>query len=277
MVPAASLTRQPTEVMVGEPVTATANGTNFNPKHTLKYDWSTTCGKINGNGTTASIDTNGATAGRCTVTVHISDPKRRRNGDATATANFTVKEPPKNPPTMSCTANPTTVQVGATVALTCTCSSPDNVPVTISGWTASAGNISGNGGNATLDTTGAPAGSVSVSATCTDQRGLSTPTTTQVTVEAAPPPAPAAPPQSSKLSQCDFPNPVKPWRVDNTCKAILDDVAQRLQHDPDSKLVIVGNAEPGEKRRNLAGGARCEFQSVSLGRRSQAGNRSKPD
>jgi hypothetical protein len=41
--------------------------------------------------------------------------------------------------------------------------------------------------------------------------------------------------------------------VDNTCKAILDDVAARLQHDPDAKLVIVGNAEPGEKRKNLAG------------------------
>ena len=71
----------------------------------------------------------------------------------------------------------------------------------------------------------------------------------QVTVENPPPP----PPEASKLSECDFPNKVKPWRVDNTCKAILDDVAQRLQHDPDAKLVIVGNAEPGEKRKNLAG------------------------
>jgi hypothetical protein len=45
---------------------------------------------------------------------------------------------------------------------------------------------------------------------------------------------------------------VKPWRVDNTCKAVLDDVAQRLQHDPETKLVIVGNQAPTEKRRNLA-------------------------
>ena len=41
--------------------------------------------------------------------------------------------------------------------------------------------------------------------------------------------------------------------MDNTCKAVLDDVAQRLQHEPDAKLVIVGNAEPSEKRKNLAG------------------------
>ena len=40
--------------------------------------------------------------------------------------------------------------------------------------------------------------------------------------------------------------------MDNTCKAILDDVAKNLQQNPDSKLVIVGNAEPTEKRKNLA-------------------------
>jgi hypothetical protein len=68
-------------------------------------------------------------------------------------------------------------------------------------------------------------------------------------VENPPPP----PPKAAKLSQCDFPNEKKPWRVDNTCKAILDDVAKNLQQNPDSKLVIVGNAEPTEKRKNLAG------------------------
>jgi len=70
-----------------------------------------------------------------------------------------------------------------------------------------------------------------------------------VNVENAPPPAP---PQAQKLSQCDFPNKVKPWRVDNTCKAILDDVAKNLQQNADARLVIVGNAEAGEKRPNLA-------------------------
>jgi hypothetical protein len=44
----------------------------------------------------------------------------------------------------------------------------------------------------------------------------------------------------------------KPWRVDNECKAILDDVAKNLQQNLDNRLVIVGNAEPTEKRPNLA-------------------------
>jgi hypothetical protein len=87
-----------------------------------------------------------------------------------------------------------------------------------------------------------------VSATCTDSRGLTTQASAQATIENPPPP----PPKAAKLSQCDFPNEKKPWRVDNTCKAILDDVAKNLQQNPDSKLVIVGNAEPKERRKNLA-------------------------
>ena len=54
------------------------------------------------------------------------------------------------------------------------------------------------------------------------------------------------------MNECQYPNEKKPWRVDNTCKAELDDVALKLQQDPDAKLVVVGNADPKEKRKNLA-------------------------
>jgi len=247
--PAANCSLQPSEVMVGEPITATASGSNFDPKHTLTYDWSSTGGKITGKDTTAAIDTNGVAGGSYTVTAKITDPKKKKNNVASCSANFTVKEPPKNPPTMSCSANPSTVQTGTSSTITCTCTSPDNVPVTVGSWTSSGGSVSGSGSSATLSTNGASAGPITVSATCTDSRGLTASASSQVNVEVPPPP----PPQASKLSSCDFPNKVKPWRVDNTCKAVLDDVAQRLQHDPDSKLVIVGNADPSEKRKNLAG------------------------
>lgn len=246
--PAASCSVQPSEVMVGEPITATATGSNFNPKHTLTYTWSSNGGKVTGKDNTATIDTNEVAGGSYTVTAHITDPKVKKGGEATCTANFTVKEPPKNPPTMSCSANPTSLQAGASSTITCDCKSPDNVSVSIGNWTSSAGSISGSGNTATLNTTGASPGPITVNATCTDSRGLNVSASTQVTVETPPPP----PPQASQLSSCDFPNTKKPWRVDNTCKAVLDDVAQRLQHDPDAKLVIVGNAEPTEKRKDLA-------------------------
>ncbi|HET7442400.1 MAG TPA: hypothetical protein VFJ47_13945 [Terriglobales bacterium] len=245
---AASCTVKPNEVMVGEPITATVTTSNFDPKHTLTYNWSTTGGKVTGKDTTASVDTNGVAGGNYTVTARVTDPKMKKGGEASCTANFTVKEPPKNPPTMSCTANPTTVQPGGTATITCTCTSPDNVAVNVSGWTASGGSIAGSGNTGTLNTTGAAPGTVTVNATCSDSRGLNATSSAAVNVEAPPPP----PPQANKLSSCDFPNKVKPWRVDNTCKAVLDDVATRLLHDPETRLVVVGNQDPTEKRKNLA-------------------------
>jgi outer membrane protein OmpA-like peptidoglycan-associated protein len=247
--PAASCSLQPTEVMVGEPIVATVSASNFNPKHAVTYAWSGNGGQISGKDTTAQIDTNGVAPGSYTVTAHVTDTREKTNNEASCSATFTVKPlPPKNPPTMSCSASPASVQAGASITVTCSCTSPDGVPVSVSNWTATTGNVSGSGNSATLDTTGASPGSISVGATCTDSRGLTGQATAQVMVENPPPP----PPKASKLSQCDFPNEKKPWRVDNTCKAILDDVAKNLQQNPDNKLVIVGNADPAEKRRNLA-------------------------
>ncbi len=237
------------EVMVGEPVHASVTASNFNPKHPLSYSWTSTGGKVEGKDTAATIDTNGMAGGSYTVTATVNDPKAKANNTASCVANFAVKEPPKNPPQMSCSASPSMVQTGGTATITCTCTSPDNVPVTVGGWTASGGSIAGSGNTATLSTTGASPGPINISATCTDSRGLTASSSASVTLAAPPPPAP---PQASKVNECQYPNVKKPWRVDNTCKAELDDVALKLQQDPDAKLVVVGNADPKEKRKNLA-------------------------
>jgi hypothetical protein len=246
----ASCSVQPTEVMVGEPVHATVVPSNFNAKHKLTYSWTSNAGKVQGNDANATIDTNGVSGGSYTTTATVTDPKAKKNNTASCTANFSVKEPPKNPPQMSCSASPTTIKPGETASITCSCTSPDNVPVTVAGWTASAGSITGSGNNGTLNTTGASSGAITINATCTDSRGLTASATSTVTVENPPPPPP---PQATKVNECQYPNVKKPWRVDNTCKAELDDVALKLQQDPDAKLVVVGNAAPNEKRKNLAG------------------------
>jgi outer membrane protein OmpA-like peptidoglycan-associated protein len=266
--PSASCSVQPSEVMVGEPLTATVMSSNFNPKHTVTYAWSGNGGQVTGKDTTAQIDTTNAAPGSYTVTAHVTDPKAKNNNEASCSANYTVRPlPPKNAPTMSCSASPSTVQAGASATVTCSCTSPDSVPVSVAGWTASGGTVSGSGSSATLDTTGASPGSITVGATCTDSRGLTGQATAQVMVENPPPP----PPKSAKLSQCDFPNEKKPWRVDNTCKAILDDVAKNLQQNPDNKLVIVGNAEPTEKRRNLAGERAVNSKAYLVGGEAKQG------
>ncbi|MGC2326276.1 MAG: hypothetical protein WA604_06160, partial [Candidatus Sulfotelmatobacter sp.] len=171
--PTATCSIQPTEVIVGEPLTATVAGSNFNPKHTVTYSWSATAGVVTGKDTTAAIDTANAAPGSYTVTAHVTDPKEKNNNVASCSASFVVKPlPPKNPPTMSCSASPSSVQIPGSATITCNCSSPDGVAVSVSNWNASSGSLSGAGNTATLSTAGASPGNVTVSASCSDTRGL---------------------------------------------------------------------------------------------------------
>ena len=187
LVPAASCSVQPTEVLVGEPITASVTASNFNPKHTVAYSWSGNGGTVTGKDTAASIDTNGAAPGTYTVTAHVTDAKAKKNNEASCSATYTIKPlPPKNPPTMSCSASPSSVVIGGSASITCTCTSPDGVPVSVASWTSTGGSVSGSGNTATLSTAGASAGSATVGATCTDSRGLTGQASTQVTIENPP-------------------------------------------------------------------------------------------
>src|SRR5450759_1750217 len=174
------------EVLVGEPLHTTVAASNFNPKHALTYTWASSGGKIEGKDTAATIDTTGAAPGTYTATARVVDAKKKKNGEASCTSNFTVK--PLNPPQISCTADPGTVEIGTSSTVTCTCTSPDNATVTVGGWTSSAGNVAGSGNSATLSTTGASAGPATINATCTDSRGLTASATSTVTVNNPPPP-----------------------------------------------------------------------------------------
>jgi outer membrane protein OmpA-like peptidoglycan-associated protein len=242
--PSASCSVEPTEVYAGQPITATARPANFNPKHKLSYSWTSTGGKISGKGETASIDTTGMNPGSYTASANLTTGHKKEM--ASCQSSFTIKERPKNPPQISCSANPTTVRAGTPSSISCNCSSPDNAPdypvtTSISNWSASGGRISGTGNTATLDTTGASAGPITATATCTDSRGLTSRATASVNVEVPPPP-----PQASKLNEITFKR--NSARVDNTAKAILDDVALRLQREADSHAVIVGFADPKERK-----------------------------
>jgi outer membrane protein OmpA-like peptidoglycan-associated protein len=254
--PTAACSAQPSEVMVGEPVTVTATPSNFNPKHALSYDWSSNAGKVSGKDTTATIDTNGIAGGNYTATAKITDAKVKNNGMASCSASFTVKEPPKNPPTMNCTANPSSAQAGGAISVICTCTSPDSVPVTVASWSATAGSVSGNASTATLDTTGAAPGQITVSAVCTDTRGLNTSANTMVTVETPPPPAgPTVQELEVRLALHSIyfptaqPTPQKPQvgllqSQQQTLTALASDFQLYLQHKPDAHLILEGHADP---------------------------------
>jgi opacity protein-like surface antigen len=234
----ASCSASPTEVYPGDPVTATMNVQNFNPKHTVAYSWSGAGGKLSATSATATIDTTGLAPGTYAAIGTATDPKESKNNKATCSANFAVKARPMNPPQVSCSASPSTVKSGDPVAITASASSPDNAQVTGYAYQASAGTISGTGTSATLDTTGATSGTISVTVTATDTRNLTGTGSCSVGIQTPPPP-----PACSKINSIQFPDVKRPWRVDNTAKAILDDVASRLKSDPNAKIAIVGYAD----------------------------------
>jgi outer membrane protein OmpA-like peptidoglycan-associated protein len=258
VMPAASCSVQPGEVLVGEPITATVATSNFNPKHTVTYAWSGNGGQITGKDTTAQIDTTNAAPGSYMVTAHATDAKEKNNNVASCSANFTVKPlPPKNPPTISISASPTSLQAGGTVNLSANCTSPDGVSVSVANWTASGGTVSGNGASATLGTSGTSPGSITVGATCTDTRGLTGQASTEVMVENPPPPA--VNPEIVRLEArlalhsiyfvTDQPKPTNLkggllLSQQKTLISLADDFKKYLESKPDAHLILAGFADP---------------------------------
>jgi hypothetical protein len=254
--PSAACSVQPTEVLVGEPITATVTPSNFNPKHPVTYSWSGNGGQVTGKDTTARIDTTNVAPGSYTVTAHVTDPRAKKSNEASCSANYTVKPlPPKNPPTMTLSASPASVPPGGSVTLTASCTSPDGVPVSVANWTATGGTVSGSGNSATLSTADAAPGTVTVTATCTDSRGLNSQASTQVTVE-NPPPArnPAIELLESRLAVHSIYYPTAQPATDRpgaglvpsqqkTLQALATDFKTYLQSKPDAHLVLEGHAD----------------------------------
>ena len=252
--PTAACAVQPTEVLVGEPLTATVTPSNFNPKHTVTYSWSGNGGQINGKDTTASIDTANATPGNYAISAKVTDPKVKKNGEASCTANYTIKPlPPKNPPTLSLSASPASLVAGGSVNLSANCNSPDSVPVSVANWTSSAGTVSGSGSSATLSTAGLPPGPITVNATCTDSRGLTAQNSTQINIE-NPPPPPIDKALEARLALhsvyfvVDYPKIANPnggllVGQQKTLIALATDFKKYLEAKPDAHLILGGHAD----------------------------------
>ncbi|HET7873504.1 MAG TPA: OmpA family protein, partial [Terriglobales bacterium] len=67
------------------------------------------------------------------------------------------------------------------------------------------------------------------------------------TVEVQPLPKPPQVVSETLVGECQFKNARRSSRVDNECKATMDDISLRLQREPNSKLIVVGYANGEEK------------------------------
>jgi outer membrane protein OmpA-like peptidoglycan-associated protein len=239
--PSASCSVTPGEIMAGDPVTASMTTQNFNPKHTISYSWTSTGGTTSGTTESAQVNTSGLAPGSYSVTGVATDSKEKKNNTASCNASFTVKQP--RPPVASCSASPTSVEAGGSSTISVTASSPDGRPLTYS-YSATSGTVTGTGTTANLSTAGAAAGApITVTATVSDDRNLSTTCTAAVNVQ-APPQATVV--EQQEVGSCSFNDPRRTARVDNVCKATLDEVALRLQREPNGRVVVVGYAEEEE-------------------------------
>jgi outer membrane protein OmpA-like peptidoglycan-associated protein len=235
----------PVTVYPGDPVTVTATAGGLNPKLNAVYSWSGA--GVTGTGTTATVATGSLTAGSYTVHCGVKEGKPGKEGlkpweSAEATAVFNVKA--FEPPTISCSASPTTIKPGETSAITASGVSPQNRPLTYT-YSATAGSVSSAGANAIYSSTGAPTGAVGITCTVSDDKGQTATANTSVTIA-----APYVPPMPHTQALCSISfatDKKRPERVDNEAKACLDEIALDLQKQPDAKAVVVGNSDAKEK------------------------------
>lgn len=203
----------------------------------LTYSWTATGGTVEGTGTAVRWNSSGAQQGSYTVSARVDDG---RGGTASCAVDIRVEPRPNRAPSLTCSADRSSVLVGERVRITGTASDPDGDTLTFT-WRTNAGQIVGTGNSVQLDTAGAQPGTATVTGRVDDGRGLAADCTVSINVQEPPPP-----PQASKISECFF--NLNSARVDNVCKRVLDDVALRLQNDPTARVAIVGVADPGERR-----------------------------
>ncbi len=232
----------PTTVFTGETLAASGTAVSLNPARTAVYTWTVDGGTVVGNSSSATIDTANLAAGAYTLKGHISEgDKPGENADCSAP--YLVKA--YEPPTVSCSSDPSAVVSGATSTITATAISPQNRPLTFA-YTASSGAVSGSSATAVLSTAGASIGAITVTCKVADDKGQTAASATTVTVA---PPVEAAKPVTNEMCSIHFDrDPRRPARVDNEGKACLDAVALKLQRETESKLAIVGNANAAEKQ-----------------------------
>jgi hypothetical protein len=238
-------TASPTAVFPGEPITITASAGNLNPKESVVYSW--TGNGVSGNGATATVKTDDMAPGSYSAQGTVKTGKKGKEGlkpwqSATCSASFTVKE--FEPPTISCSANPTTIQPNGTATITSQGVSPQNRPLTYS-YTATGGTVTGSGNTAEFSSAGAPTGTVGITCNVSDDKGHTASAQTSVTVEAPPPPPQ---PHAQALCNLSFSTDTqRPTRVDNEAKACLDQIALNLKQQTDAKAVLVGNSNSKDK------------------------------
>jgi outer membrane protein OmpA-like peptidoglycan-associated protein/opacity protein-like surface antigen len=188
----------PASIFPGDTVTVAATAGHLDPQLNAVYSW--TGSGVTGNGSTATVATGSLAPGSYTVKCGVKEGNAGKEGlkpweTAEASASFTVKA--FEPPTISCSTSPNTINPGDKAVITAVGVSPQNRPLSYT-YSVSAGTVNGNGTTANFDSIGAPSGAITATCTVSDDKDQTATTNTTVTI-ALPPPPPALPAEQVRL------------------------------------------------------------------------------
>ncbi len=243
----------PATIFPGDPVTVTATATNLDPKLRAVYFWSGD--GVTGAGTTATVATATLAPGTYTVNGKVSEGKGEKVGlkpgeVANCGASFTVKA--FEPPTISCSANPSAIKPNESSTVTASGVSPQNRPLTYS-YSAKSGSISGNEATASFSAVSASAGPVEVTCNVSDDKGNSAASVTTITI-ASPEPLPEQVRLEARLALHSVFFPTAQPKATNpegglvesqqaTLKTLADDFKAYLAMKPEAHLILTGHAD----------------------------------
>jgi outer membrane protein OmpA-like peptidoglycan-associated protein len=248
--PTASCSANPASVYAGSNDTVAVHVTANSPDSLpLTYSYTATGGAVEGTGPDARWNSSGVSLGSYTVNAKVDDGK---GGTASCSADIRVEERPHHPPTASISANPASIKAGEPSTIACNGSSPDNLPLTYN-YSASGGQVTGNGPQAQFDSSGVQPGTYSVKCEVTDSRGDKGDSSANIEVTQPPPPAEQVRlEQRLSLHSVYFPTAqptvekpnggLTPSQAD-TLNALASDFKQYLTYKPDAHLILEGHAD----------------------------------
>ncbi len=166
--PVAACTASPLSVFAGSSDAIAVHVNASDPDNDpLTYSYTATGGAVDGNGPDARWTAGSAGPGNYTITATVNDGK---GGTASCATDIKVDPRPNRPPTASLSVERSPILPGEHTGISCNGTDPDGDPLTYA-YSASGGNVTGTGANASFDATGLQPGTYTVKCTVDDGKG----------------------------------------------------------------------------------------------------------